>query len=122
MSVDTVYLSASSAAPAVACPDWCGVSFEEHLADLNNWEGRVLHTWHSVPLVQDPETKAGIERLELSAGVSTLVDGSLDPTDKDGFGVTFEGSYYTVAQIEAIVLELQQAIRIGRDWQRGHGQ
>lgn len=28
---------------AVVCPAWCTVSQEEHLNDLLNWEGRVIH-------------------------------------------------------------------------------
>jgi hypothetical protein len=27
----------------VACPEWCAVPKADHLADLPNWEGRVLH-------------------------------------------------------------------------------
>lgn len=30
-------------APPVVCPDWCTVDTEDHLADLRDWEGYVIH-------------------------------------------------------------------------------
>lgn len=31
------------ARPEIVCPSWCTVPFEEHFADLGNWEGFVIH-------------------------------------------------------------------------------
>ena len=29
--------------PEIVCPSWCVISQEDHIADLPNWEGRVIH-------------------------------------------------------------------------------
>jgi hypothetical protein len=30
--------------PTIVCPDWCTIPTEEHLVELPNWEGSVIHT------------------------------------------------------------------------------
>ena len=29
--------------PEIVCPSWCTVSTDQHIADLPNWEGYVIH-------------------------------------------------------------------------------
>ena len=29
--------------PPIVCPDWCTVPYQEHVDDLPNWEGFVIH-------------------------------------------------------------------------------
>lgn len=42
----TTYVVATTEAPTIVCPSWCEVSTETHLAELEGWEGRVIH-WSS---------------------------------------------------------------------------
>ncbi|MFA6298788.1 MAG: hypothetical protein WC642_06460 [Nocardioides sp.] len=54
--------------PVIACPSWCAIPLEEHIRDLPNWEGMVLH-WSA----------ADSEGVRHSA--CAYPDGTLDPTD-----------------------------------------
>lgn len=40
----TTYVVATTEKPIVVCPEWCDETQEWHLSELENWEGRVIHT------------------------------------------------------------------------------
>ncbi len=45
-------IAVSTASPAIVCPDWCTVPYLEHVDDLPNWEGFVIHWSAEVDGVQ----------------------------------------------------------------------
>ena len=42
----STYVVATREPPTIVCPPWCVIPVEEHIADLPNWEGHVIH-WSS---------------------------------------------------------------------------
>lgn len=42
------YVVAVSTPPRIVCPSWCVVDQAEHVADLANMDGRVIHSTHEV--------------------------------------------------------------------------
>jgi hypothetical protein len=60
-------VTATRTSPNIACPPWCTVPQEEHVADLPDWEGFVIH-WS--------EETAGVR-----LAASTYIDGTPDPED-----------------------------------------
>jgi hypothetical protein len=67
----SLYVVASPTPPTIVCPDWCACSQAEHVEDLVDWEGFVIH--HSADIV----VREGLELRLLS---STFVDGTPDPS------------------------------------------
>ena len=63
---------ATSAAPRIVCPPWCVVDQEQHVAELPNLEGFVVH--HSA------EVKLS-EGNSVAHSAFAYIDGTLDPTE-----------------------------------------
>ncbi|WP_028657258.1 hypothetical protein [Nocardioides sp. J54] len=55
------------AQPEIVCPSWCTDTYEEHVAELGEWEGLVIHhhanesVWHSLVTYPDgtPDSTEG---------------------------------------------------------------
>jgi hypothetical protein len=55
--------------PTIVCPDWCTIPTDEHLADLPNWEGSVIH--HSATVK--------VDRFHVSCSRLAYPDGTPQP-------------------------------------------
>ena len=42
----TTYTVATHEPPTIVCPPWCSIPIGEHVSELENWEGYVIH-WSS---------------------------------------------------------------------------
>ena len=63
---------ATSATPRIVCPPWCTLGQEQHVAELPNLEGFVIH--HSAEVKLNGNTSVW-------HAACAYVDGTLDPTD-----------------------------------------
>ncbi|WP_148576074.1 hypothetical protein [Nocardioides caldifontis] len=66
MSTVAGYVVAVTEPPTIVCPEWCVIPTSEHVAELSNHEGLVIHWSEDAPI-----------RLSRSS----YVDGTVDPTD-----------------------------------------
>ncbi|QYJ05376.1 hypothetical protein KUV85_06770 [Nocardioides panacisoli] len=66
------YVVATTTPPEIVCPEWCTVSKDEHIADLRNQEGFVIHASDTAEVVcvmavmtpdgmPDPDGEATVE-------------------------------------------------------------
>lgn len=65
--------------PRITCPTWCIVTEADHQADLDNWEGRVLHHGAGTP-----------DGWRLSS--ITFVDGQPSHNDSEESVMVYDGS------------------------------
>ncbi|GAB3659320.1 hypothetical protein GCM10027596_16740 [Nocardioides korecus] len=63
---------AVTAPPTIVCPPWCNITQSEHLADLPNWDGMVVHWSADLP--------AG-EARSVRIASTTFPDGTPDPAE-----------------------------------------
>jgi hypothetical protein len=60
-------IAVSTETPTIVCPPWCTVPYADHVADLPNWEGYVIHY--------------SAERGGVRHSRAAFVDNTIDPTD-----------------------------------------
>lgn len=72
--------------PKIVCPEWCTVSKADHLSELQQWEGLVLHGSATTRL----EMRHG-EAIELNHCRPAYVDGTPDPSEPDLLHVQVNG-------------------------------
>jgi hypothetical protein len=85
--------------PVIVCPTWCVISQGEHVADLNNQEGMVLH-W----------SKDGDVRL----GTCAFPDGALDPESPPLVFGSVSADGITLDDAERLAQALLTAVQQGR--------
>lgn len=89
------------ARPAITCPGWCTVPYEDHLADLPQLEGFVVH-WSDLS-----------QRVYLGAG--TYIDGT--PASDDPPQIHIDGRAndgLSLEAAEALARQILAAIEVAR--------
>jgi hypothetical protein len=74
----TPYIVAVIDRPAIVCPPWCAVTYENHVADLPNLEGYVIH-WS--------ENNGKVRHSR-----AAFVDNTVDPTEPPLIFVDYHAS------------------------------
>lgn len=93
------FVVATTTAPRIVCPPWCVVDQAEHVADLSNQEGMVLHWSEDAPV-----------RL----GTSAYPDGTPDPANPPQVFVSTSADGTSLDDAERLARALLAAVRQGR--------
>ena len=96
--------------PVIVCPSWCSVTEAQHVDELANLEGGVMHIGDSVPMLAD----GSFDVHPIAAG---LVDGTPDPEDPELRVrlIVQRDEAYTLAEADTIAGQLARYLRRLRD-------
>lgn len=90
----------------IPCPPWCRISQEEHLRDLWDLDGEVIH--HSTP-----QTVTGLtSEVEVEVTSMTFADGTPDP--EEGSVVWIGGTELAPEDAETLARTLLEAAQTAR--------
>ena len=101
----TTYVVATHETPTIVCPPWCSIPAEDHVSELESWEGMVVH------LSADRELCPGwTAHLTSSATPSGNVDAADPPTIHlrgEGNQMSTAAALMASTALAALVTEVQ---------------